>query len=107
MKKRGEIWWVNFDPAIGQEIKKERPAVIISNDISNKFLKRFQVIPISNQVDKLYPSEARVNVSGKPCKAMADQITTVSELRFVNKVGQVSIQEMIEIEKVVQLQLGF
>jgi mRNA interferase MazF len=107
MKKRGEIWWVNFDPAIGQEIKKERPAVIISNDISNKFLKRFQVIPISNQIDKLYPSEARVNVSGKPCKVMADQLTTVSELRFVNKVGQVSNQEMIEIEKVVQLQLGF
>jgi len=39
MKKRGEVWWVNFDPSIGQEVKKKRPAVIVSNDVSNKYLK--------------------------------------------------------------------
>ncbi len=106
MKKRGEIWWVNFEPSIGQEIKKKRPAIIVSNDISNKFSKRFQVVPVSSQPEKLYPSEAIVLVSGKACKAMADQIMTVSELRFINKVGKATKEEMIEIEKVVKLQLG-
>lgn len=44
MKKRGEIWWVNFDPAIGQEVQKSRPSVIVSNNKSNKALKRYQVV---------------------------------------------------------------
>ena len=58
--KRGEVWWVNFDPAVGGEIQKQRPAVIVSNDAANKHLNRAQVIPLTSQVTKLYPSEAMV-----------------------------------------------
>ena len=105
MKKRGEIWWVNFDPSIGQEIKKKRPALIISNNASNKYLKRYQVVPISSHISKLYPSETYVTVSGNRNKAMADQLTAVSELRFINKVGKISKKEMKAIEEKVRLQL--
>lgn len=90
MKRRGEIWWVNFDPSVGQEIRKKRPAVIVSNDISNTHLKRYQVVPLSTQVNKIYPSEVFISFGTNGSKAMADQLTTVSELRFLDKAGSVS-----------------
>lgn len=105
MKNRGEIWWINFDPSIGQEIKKKRPAVIISNNISNQFLKRYQVVPCTTNVDKLYPSEAKIMIGEVINKTMADQIMTVSELRFINKIGSVTKDEMELIEKSIKIQL--
>jgi len=105
MKKRGEIWWINFDPSVGEEIKKKRPAVILSNNLSNKYLKRYQVAPLSSQISKLYPSEAKVMSTEKESKAMADQLTTVSELRFINKIADVSVSDMFEIEQKVKMQL--
>lgn len=105
MKRRGEIWWVNFDPSVGQEIKKKRPAVILSNNVSNKYLKRYQVIPVSTQINKIYPSEVKIKIKGKDGKVMADQLTTVSELRFLQKIGKVSTKEMSAIEEKIKFQL--
>ena len=105
MKKRGEIWWINFDPSVGQEVSKKRPAIVVSNDVSNKYLKRYQVVPLSTQVNKLYPSETLIKVKRKDNKAMADQLTTVSELRFMEKIGKVTNGELKEIERIIRLQL--
>ena len=63
MKGR-EFWWVSFDRSVGGEIKKKRPAVIVSNDVSNKFLNRVQVVPLTSKTDHLYPSEALVILEG-------------------------------------------
>ena len=103
--KRGEVWWINFEPAIGGEIRKKRPAVIISNDAANQFLNRIQVIPLTSNVDKLYPSETYVPVRGKKAKARADQLTTVSKKRFINRIGTVSNAEIEGIERAVSIQL--
>jgi len=103
--KRGEVWWVNFEPSVGGEIQKQRPAVIISNDASNKHLNRVQVVPITSNTDKLYPSEAYVTLNGDQRKAVADQLTTVSKTRFKNTIGRLSAADMKKVEQAIRLQL--
>lgn len=104
--KRGEIWWVQFDPSIGSEIQKTRPAVVISSDVSNVHINRFQVIPVTSKVDRVYPGEALLQMKQKKGKAMANQLTTASVDRFVEKYSDVHMSEMILIERAVRTQLG-
>src|SRR5829696_2736958 len=102
---RGEVWWVDFNPSVGEEIQKMRPAVIVSNNASNKVLNRVQVIPATSNTTKCFPCEAYIEINGKMSKALADQIATVSKLRLKNKIGKVSEQNMLEIERAIKIQL--
>lgn len=104
--QRGEVWWVDFEPALGGEITKTRPALIVSNDVANDNLNRVQVIPLTSNTGRLYPSEALLSVAGKPSKAMADQITTAAKERLKSKLGMISRAEMLEVEKAIRIQLG-
>jgi mRNA interferase MazF len=103
---RGEVWWVDFDPAIGGEIQKIRPAVIVSNNAANVTSNRIQVVPLTSNIGRLYASEAVVSIEGKPSKAMADQISTVAKERFKGRLGIISTQDIKAIEQVIKIQLG-
>ena len=103
---RGEVWWVNFDPSIGGEIQKQRPAIIVSNDAANQYLNRLQVVPMSSRVDRVYPSEAVVKVGRRQSKAMADQLTTVSKHRLTNQMGKLSGSDLAKVEHAIMIQFG-
>lgn len=89
--KRLDVWTARLDPTVGSEMKKTRPVVIISNDISNQYSPLVSVLPISDRGTKIYPFEVLVSegTSGlsKPSKIRCQQIRTIDKERLVKKSG--------------------
>jgi len=104
--ERGEVWWVEFDPSVGSEIRKTRPAVIVSNDAANRNLARVVVVPLTGSTGRQYPGEALVTVGGKQSKAMADQIMAADKTRLKSRLGALSKADMLAIEGAILVHLG-
>jgi mRNA interferase MazF len=104
--ERGDVYWVNFEPSLGGEIRKTRPAIVLSNNAANQALNRVQIVPITSKIDRVYPSEALVEVRGEKRKAMADQLTTASKQRLGSKLGTLSFEDMVRVEAAIAVQLA-
>jgi mRNA interferase MazF len=103
---RGDIYWCDFEPATGAEIRKLRPAIIISNDISNKYIDVVQVIPLTSNTTNIYPSECLINTSLKLAKALCSQLTTLDKSRIKGFISKISQKEIRQLESAIMLQLG-
>jgi mRNA interferase MazF len=92
--KRGDVYWVNLDPTVGGEVKKRRPAVILSPDEMNRSLSVVIVAPITSS-KKPWPTRAEVKLSGKTGQIMLDQIRTVDKSRLIKRIAEVEIAEAL------------
>ncbi len=92
--KRGEVYWVNLDPTMGSEVKKLRPAVILSPDEMNRNLSVVIVAPITSST-KPWPTRAEITLSGKSGQIMLDQIRTVDKSRLTKRIAKVEIGEAL------------
>ena len=86
--KRFEVWWVNLDPTVGSEIKKTRPAVIVSPDELNEHLNTVVLVPLTT--GKIYPFRVPTRIQGKAGVAAVDKIRTVDKRRLVKRIAKIS-----------------
>jgi mRNA interferase MazF len=104
--RRGEIYWVALDPVVGTEIKKTRPAVVVSNDSCNTHGSRVVVLPVTSNVDSLYPGEALIKIKGQPGRALGDQIRSLDKIRLQSRIGSLTAEEMAAVDEALLVTLG-
>lgn len=104
--RRGDVYWVALDPTLGSEIKKTRPAVVISNNSCNAHGSRVVVLPLTSNVDSLYPGEAIVAVKGKPARVLGDQIRSLDKSRLHSRIETLNAEGMGAVEEAIRITLG-
>lgn len=105
--RRGDLFWVKLDPSHGTEIRKTRPAVMVSNDSCNKYGARVIVLPITSNVETLYPGEAMVEIQGRPARVLGDQIRSLDKSRLGSRIGTLNPAELSAVEEAILITLGF
>ncbi len=101
--RRGDVYWVNLDPTIGTEVRKTRPAVILSNNAQNEVGPRVLAAPITSNTSRVYSFEALIRVDGKPAKAMLDQVRCLDQSRLGGYIGVLTAPEMKGVERALRV----
>jgi len=94
---RGEVWWVRLDPTLGSEIRKTRPAVVMTADVLNRMRQTVVVVPLSPAAAAHPPVTVPVHCRGKRAVAIIDQVRAVSRERLVSKIETASGEDVLAI----------
>ena len=97
--ERGEIWWINLDPARGAEIRKQRPCVVLSANAINRWRATPVVVPLSASAEDAPPVVVAVPSAGEDSVAVVDQVRAVDRSRFVSCRGKLSANDLSVVEK--------
>lgn len=100
--ERGDIWWVNLDPAVGREIKKRRPCVVVSANEINSLRATPVVVPLSSSPEAAVPIVLPLPSAGVNSVAVVDQIRAVDKKRFLNRAGSLSSADLHSLELAVK-----
>ena len=103
---RGEVYWTDFPESVGGEIRRGRPAVIVTNDDAVAALNRVQVVPLTRSTARVFRGEALVTFQGARSKALATQIDTLDKSRLGRRMGGLTSADMRRIEDAIKEQLG-
>ena len=104
--RRGDVFWVKFDPTIGAEINKTRPAVIVSHDVANDESPRVIVAPVTSSVKIVFPFEVKVKINDREGKVLLDQIKSIDKKRLGDRITSLNSQEMRLIDKALKTALA-
>jgi len=109
--KRGEVFLVNFDPAVGTEIRKTRPALILQNDISNEYSPITIVAAITSRFDQtLYPTEVLIQPPEGGLKnnsvVLLNHVRSIDKQRLIKRMGSLKPDTMKKIKLALQLSFG-
>ena len=103
--KRGDIYWVALDPTVGTEIRKTRPAVLVSNDSCNAHGSRVVVVPITSNTTSLFPGEAEIVVSGRRGRVLGDQMRSIDMARLQKRIGRLTKDEVLAVDAALRITL--
>ena len=105
--KRGEVFLVNFDPTIGAEAKKKRPAVVVSNDINNAHSPIISISPITSNVTRVYSFEVEITSGAgglrTKSKVMVNQTRAVDKIRLIKSLGNLPKKIMAQVDEALKL----
>jgi len=109
--RRGDVVLVNLDPTVGVEIKKTRPAIVVSNDSINQFSQLVVVVPLTKNTAHLSPSHVVIPKGSArlafASKVVTEQIKAVDKQRIVKRLGSLTPSLLAEVERALKNTLAF
>jgi mRNA interferase MazF len=92
------VWWVRLDPALGAEIKKTRPCLVLTTNVVNQLRRTVVVVPLSSSPSVSPPLLVPVVCAGRPAVAVVDQIRAVAKERLHRRLGSLSSEDLQTVE---------
>ncbi len=99
--KRYEIYYADLNPAIGSEIRKIRPVVIVSHNAMNKYLKTVVICPLTSKLHPQWRTRLQVKCANQKAEIAVDQIRTISKQRLKNKIDELSKDKAAQLRKLI------